>query len=161
MKTGAVVGALGLVLLVGCQDNLRSTATGAASNVPARPQATAGGLVSNGREAGAVAIEGRWMSPSCGERAYARLIVFEAGGRFTAEDRIAPCPQGAQCVWAGIVYRAGAYSIDDEGVYLELENVTGPSLGAAFPERLKLDPGPVEIARLDGGEPVLCAYEKR
>lgn len=159
MKTTAMVGVLGLVLLVGCQDNLRSTASGAASNMPARPQATAStGMEASGEASG---LEGKWLSPSCGERAYARYIVFEAGGRFTAEDRVAPCPQGAQCVWSGVVYRSGTYSVEGESVHLKLENAPVTSPGAAFPERLKLAPGPVEVARSDAGDSIFCEYVKR
>lgn len=148
---------LPLLALAGCQDNLRSTATGAASNVPAQPAATTSPHVSYANES----LEGTWLSPSCGERAYPRLITFEADGSFAAEDRVAPCPPGTRCVWSGIVYRTGRYSIEGETVRLEIEQTQQQKPGAPFPERLDLAPHPVERASADGGAEVLCAYSRQ
>jgi len=144
---------LGLAMvfsIAGCQDNWRNTTTGAASNVPASPAAnvTSPSLV------------GTWLSPSCGERTYARLLTFEPDGRFTAEDRVAPCPAGAQCVWSGVVYRSGTFSIEGETVHLQTEQPSRNGPGVPLPEQFTLADGLVERGAGDAG-PVDCAYLKQ
>lgn len=160
-ERGMLLGALALLLLVGCQDKLRSATKGDASNMPAHPQAFE---IEDGRDAEGPAsdanIEGTWMSPSCAERAYARFITFEAGA-FTAEDRVAPCPPGAQCIWSGVVHRSGRYSIDGDVIHLQTERGGQASAGAAFPERMRLDPGPIEVAVTDAGDRIDCVYSRR
>jgi len=146
-----------LVVLAGCQDNLRSTATGAASNVPARPSSSA---VPHASFADA-GLAGTWLSPSCGARTYPRLLTFGADGRFTAEDRVAPCPPGARCIWSGTVYRSGTYSIEGETIHLQIEEPQQQRPGAPFPERLTLAGGPVEREVGDGGTAIDCAYSKQ
>lgn len=156
-------GALATLALAGCRDNLRSAPTGAASNTPSTPHAaaSAGVVPAETRPRPGDAIEGSWLSSSCGERAYARIISFH-GGRFTAEDRIAPCPPGAQCIWSGVVYRTGSYSISADGklLQLSLERADAKQPGAPFPDQLELDPGPVERSTAESG-PLRCEYVRR
>lgn len=165
---GLIWGALALLWLGGCRDNLRSTANGAASQMPTQPAVDQAAEPSGEREAlansselGPADIEGRWLSPSCGERGYARIISLE-GGRFRAEDRVAPCPEGAQCIWSGIVHRVGTYSFDGAGAKLSLavEPVEGPRAGASFPDELFFEEGLVELGSSEDGGQIRCAYSR-
>jgi hypothetical protein len=64
-------------------------------------------------------IVGTWVSPACGERAWVRTLVLEAGGSYHGSDPISPCPPGARCIWSGIVDFRGTWVIADR-VRLEL-----------------------------------------
>lgn len=160
------LGALVFLLLAGCQDKLRGATTGVASNVPAHPQAVTAEDEASASKApetkakgAAIALEGSWISPSCGERAYPRIITFE-GERFTAQDRVAPCPPGARCVWSGIIYRTGKLVVEGDVVSLQVDGGTNIGAGAPFPERLRLDPAPIEEVATDAGDPIRCVYSR-
>lgn len=148
---GVGLGMAALFAVAGCQDNLRNTTTGAASNVPSPPAAS---IVSP-------SLLGTWLSPSCGERAYARSLTFDADGRFTAEDRVSPCPPGARCVWSGIVLRSGTFSVEGETVRLHAEEPARKGPGMPLPDELTLTEGLVERGVGDGGVPIDCAYSKQ
>lgn len=152
-----LLASLSLFALAACQDSLRSTATGAASNVPAHPPSDAAPPASRA----ASSLVGTWLSTSCGERAYPRLITFEADGSFAAEDRVSPCPPGARCVWSGIVHRTGTYTVEGETVRLQTEPSQQQKPGVAFPERLRLVPGPVERLVEEAGTDADCVYSKQ
>jgi hypothetical protein len=106
---------------------------------------------SSATPAAPAALIGTWVSPSCGERKYARRITFDDKNGFTASDLVSPCPKGVTCIWSGIVERRGTWSSDGRKVTLE---VKGPAdtRGAPFPAALELSPGPSEGAA--------CPYQR-
>ena len=55
--------------------------------------------------------DGTYSSKSCGARKYERLVTLGPDRKVTVEDRVSPCPQGAQCIWSGIVMRSGTYGV--------------------------------------------------
>lgn len=61
---------------------------------------------------------GNWSSPNCGERKYERVINLGPDGRFSAQERVSPCPAGTQCVWSGIVAYQGSWEAKGDGVTL-------------------------------------------
>ncbi len=97
-------------------------------------------------EAPAAALPSRFPSPStwasapCEGRSYQRQIHFE-GDRFTAKDLVAPCPPGTQCVWSGIIDRAGSWSLERKQLRL-LPDTDAPASPQAskfpLPEQLWL-----------------------
>ena len=66
-----------------------------------------------------------WSSPSCGERTYERTLSLRPDFTFSAEDRVSPCPAGAQCIWSGVVPWSGTWTPSPEprGVYLSESEV--------------------------------------
>ena len=75
-------------------------------------------------DAPGVAFVGNWTSPSCGGRAYARNIHFEADQGYAGIDLVSPCPKGTTCVWSGIVGYAGIWK--QEGTKLLLREIGAP-----------------------------------
>jgi hypothetical protein len=75
--------------------------------------------------AGRFPIPSEWTSPACETRSYERQLRFE-GERFEAKDLVAPCPPGTQCVWSGIIVRAGSFSLDRKQLRL-LPDTDAPS----------------------------------
>lgn len=108
--------------------------------------------------AAAPAVAGKWTSPSCGPRTYERRLSLEADGSFIAEDRVSPCPPGVACVWAGIVWRRGSYTVANGSIQLTAATSTsGP--GKPFPLTLAIDPqtsAPVEVV----SEGERCVYSR-
>jgi hypothetical protein len=102
---------------------------------------------------------GDWSSPSCGSRWFERRISLKDDGRFTAEDRIAPCPFGMQCMWGGVVYWSGRWSAEGNQAILHEESA-GPLPGpeeAPRPDVLEWDAesgAPAEMS----SEGALCPY---
>lgn len=82
------------------------------------------------------AVAGTWSSATCGDRGWERVVVIEAGGTFHAQDRIAPCPPGAKCVWSGIVHIQGTAVAQEEGVRLEVVS-SRPRPPQGFPSLLR------------------------
>lgn len=69
----------------------------------------------------------RWTSAACGERAYPRELTLAAGGTYTGRDLVSPCPEGATCVWSGIIDFAGTWTQAHDLVTLEEASATaGP-----------------------------------
>lgn len=100
-------------------------------------------------------MSGRWISPSCGARAYERWITFDFPA-FEAHDRVSPCPPKVACVWSGIVSRKGTADIAGDTIRLTFEDpATGP--GVALPTSLGIDGGrPIERGNTDPH----CVYER-
>jgi hypothetical protein len=74
-----------------------------------------------------------WVSPACEGRSYERQLAFD-GDRFTARDLVAPCPPGTQCVWSGVIDRAGSWSLDRQQLRLLPDADAHPSPQASkFP----------------------------
>lgn len=99
---------------------------------------------------------GTWVSPSCGDRTYARRIQFDAGHSFRAQDLVSPCPEDVVCVWSGIVHTNGTYAVEEDTIVLIQQNAP-PPIVESFPEELLVDPttnSPVEES--PNGE--LCHY---
>lgn len=137
-----------IVLLAGCS----TTTAPPQADGPAPAPATASPNA-------APVVAGRWSSPSCGPRSYERLITLEAGGTFTAEDRVSPCPRGVSCVWSGIVLRRGTYSISGEGiraVLLATDGGAGP--GQGLPTTLVIDGAGALVEVLPEGD--RCVYTR-
>jgi hypothetical protein len=92
---------------------------------------------------------GSWVSPSCGDRTYARRIRFELNSSFAAQDLVSPCPPDVVCIWSGIVYTDGRYLITGDTIKLIASDThTGPIV-KSFPEELLIDPKtnvPVEVS---------------
>ena len=65
-------------------------------------------------EASGVDFAGNWTSPSCGGRAYARNIRFEADNSYSAIDMIQPCTPGAECKWSGMVGYTGTWVLSGD-----------------------------------------------
>lgn len=102
-------------------------------------------------------LAGTWTSAFCGDRGYERRITFAADGSFTAEDRVAPCPPTARCVWSGIVIRRGKYAVTGNALQLAPESAAaGP--GQPLPPSLEIDATgvPVEVSA-DGRR---CPYAR-
>ena len=102
-------------------------------------------------------VVGHWVSPSCGERSYPRVIQLDSNGRFAAQDLVAPCPKDVVCFWSGIIFYQGAYQVDARGIRLKVEGSDRGFAGALFPARLLIDPAtsaPIELT-LEG---VRCPY---
>lgn len=87
-------------------------------------------------------IVGTWSSASCGERSYARELVFVDGGSYVRLDRVSPCPPDSLCVWSGIVHFTGGWRLEGDRVRLIEEVQVGSGGPAGFtsrPEELVLD----------------------
>jgi hypothetical protein len=108
-------------------------------------------------DAPAGSLLGTWMSPSCGERKYARQIDFADGGTFSSADLVSPCPPNARCVWSGIVNRRGTYSVS--GGKIALTATGGGPQGKPLPESLGLDPATGAPFETDSTGKT-CAYER-
>lgn len=124
------------------------------ATVPAPPTATgAASAPSAGASSG---LAGTWASPSCGGRAYERVVVLREG-TFTASDRVSPCPPGAACVWSGVVERAGRYELQGDEVRLVVERGGDAKAGVALPAALKLEGG--ALVEVEGT--TRCVYARR
>lgn len=75
-------------------------------------------------EAPGVNFLGTWTSPSCGGRAYARNMYFEADNGFAGIDLVSPCPKGTTCIWSGMSGFAGIWK--QEGTKLLLREMGAP-----------------------------------
>ena len=114
-----------------------------------------------GKQAASVTLPwvGEWSSPPCGERWFERRIDLRPDGKFLGVDLVAPCLQGMQCMWSGIVYWSGTWVVDvDRALLNELSvsPVSGP-VDAPRPTELMWDSmtgAPAE----ESGEGELCPY---
>jgi hypothetical protein len=99
-------------------------------------------------------LSGTWSSATCGKRAYERIIIVTSDGKFTADDRVSPCPPDKQCVWSGIVHRTGTWKRVALTLALFPDDVAGKQAGEPFPSTLAPAGAGIED---DYG----CAYVKR
>jgi len=102
-------------------------------------------------------IVGTWSSASCGERSYAREMVFVEGGSYVRLDLVSPCPPNTLCVWSGIVHFTGGWRQEGERVRLVEEVQVGSGGPAGFvsrPEELVVGEG-VLTAHVAGED---CVY---
>lgn len=97
-----------------------------------------------------------WMSPECGERTYARTLELAADGTFVVRDLVSPCPEGATCVWSGIVERRGTYTATNDGIALVLADDTKGPGAKPLPTTLGRDATGAPTERGAGG--VTCFY---
>ena len=98
-------------------------------------------------------LSGTWSSASCGNRSYERIITV-SDGKFSADDRVSPCPPGTQCIWSGIVHRTGTWKRVALTLALFPDEVAGKQAGVPFPSTLAPAGAGIED---DFG----CAYVKR
>lgn len=99
-------------------------------------------------------LSGTWSSATCGKRSYERIIVVTNDNKFSADDRVSPCPPGTQCVWSGIVHRTGTWKRVALTLALFPDEVAGKQAGEPFPSTLAQAGAGIED---DYG----CAYVKR
>lgn len=96
-------------------------------------------------------VVGAWSSPSCGERTHERFIHFTGEGRFSGEERIAPCPPDVACMWSGIHTFTGDWSVAEDTLTLALSSTDAEgSVADSWPRTLTYSGG-----RLLEGE---CLY---
>jgi hypothetical protein len=78
-------------------------------------------------------IPSSWTSPACEAREYERQITF-TDARYAAQDLVAPCPPGTQCVWSGIIDRTGSWQLERRQLRLT-PDVDAPQTahGSKFP----------------------------
>lgn len=99
---------------------------------------------------------GTWSSPSCGDRTYERRIELTADLHANVEERVSPCPEGARCMWSGIVVFEGTYVATSDHVALTL----GAPLGAT-PSGPDLVDVPTHLTWNDGKvHQGSCAYTR-
>lgn len=127
-----------------------TTATGATTGTPAQGP---------GKGAPDGSLVGTWVSPSCGERTYARELDLAADGTFRAADLVSPCPPKVVCVWSGIVHRKGTYTVAGGKITLTPSDQGGPQ-GQPFPETLGIDPATGAPFEPDNGGPA-CTYARK
>lgn len=96
---------------------------------------------------------GKYTSPHCGDRKYAREVTFDATS-FTAADLVSPCPPNVDCVWSGIVNRKGTYAVDGSRLNLKIETETAGPGGMPFPAFFMLS----ERAIVETSEHGSCVY---
>jgi hypothetical protein len=104
-------------------------------------------------------LVGSWISPSCGERTYARKIQFNSDGTFGAQDLVSPCPPDVVCLWSGILYHRGSYEVLENKIRLQLSEPRSRVPAWSFPTTLEIDPAtgaPME-GSADGE---LCVYTR-
>lgn len=104
-------------------------------------------------------LVGKWMSASCGERTYARLLDLAADGTFDCADMVSPCPPEVICVWSGIVHRRGTYTVADGRITLMVSN-DGGLPGRPLPASLGVDPVSGAPFEIDSGDKA-CAYVRQ
>ncbi len=110
-------------------------------------------------------VVGTWASATCGERTYARELVFVEGGSYVRLDLVSPCPPDALCVWSGIVHFTGGWRLEGDRVRLIEEVQVGSGGPAGFtsrPEELVLDAStPTLTAHVAGEDCVYTPAEAR
>jgi len=105
-------------------------------------------------------LYGVWENASCGERRYLRRIEFQNGGRFTAVDEVAPCPDGDNCVSSGLLHWQGAWRLVDRVVELTLESVDGTRAPDQTPDEfVVLSDAPFSVGSRSGK--LVCPFKKR
>ena len=94
---------------------------------------------------------GSWSSTGCGERTYERRVALLEGGTFSGQERISPCPPGANCMWSGVHSFTGQWTLAEQTVALTVTKTDAQDAQAkAWPDALTWTGG-----RLLEGD---CAY---
>ena len=106
---------------------------------------------------------GGWLSEGCGDRTYARYIEIKDGAAFSGEERISPCPEGANCMWSGIHTFTGTWSLAEESLTFEVTKTSAQGEEAAvWPTMLTYAGGRLlEGDCLSGPAPVKAAEGPR
>lgn len=99
-----------------------------------------------------------WESASCGERTYPRTLELREDGSFLARDLVSPCPEGATCVWSGIVERAGTYTASADRITLVRAGNEPAPAAKALPDALQREPSGAP-AEVDAGG-ARCVYTR-
>ncbi len=154
---------MGAVLFAGC-GGASSGGTAAEDNEGQAQDPAAQGKDGNAETplstAAPVDITGPWENSSCGDRQYRRQITFQEGGKFAAVDEVAPCPPGTQCVWSGIVYWHGTWSLVDHTISLNSKPVEAGKMPEQLPEEfVVLAEQPLSIGEKYGE--IICPYQKK
>ncbi len=101
---GAIaVGLVGCIINAPTKNSAQTTPATVAEEAPSAPM---------------IEYPAMYSSKACHARKYRRDIVLSAGGSFSAQDLISPCPPNARCVWSGIVNSKGRWSEDNTSVTL-------------------------------------------
>lgn len=108
--------------------------------------------------AGDASLAGTWVSPSCGDRKYERILTLGADGTFQAKDMVSPCPPNVQCIWSGIVDRKGRYTRSGDTLTLAVEGPAGDR-AKPLPATLTIDKATGAPAEQAGG--ATCVYTKK
>lgn len=104
------------------------------------------------------ALVGDWVGAPCGAREYERWLTLTDDHTWAAEDRISPCPEGATCVWSGIVRSKGTWAVD--GARLSLtETESGGEQGQPRPTSLAPGPTADEATGTESDAP--CPYTRK
>jgi hypothetical protein len=104
-------------------------------------------------------LVGAWISLSCGDRQYTRMIAFHPDETFAAEDRISPCPPDVACFWSGILYHRGRFTVVENTIKLEVSEPRSSASSLAFPTTLEMDPA--TGAPMEGSpDGELCVYTR-
>lgn len=100
---------------------------------------------------------GTWISASCGQRSYPRVLTLTADGQASGQDRVSPCPEGARCIWSGIVPFSGVWQGHAESITLDLQAAAGrKSFIKALPSRMTWSDGQPQATEGDQ----TCRYQR-
>ncbi len=150
-----------LALLAGCANNpppegAPAPTTDAAQAAPAPSAAPPTTAPATAPAAPLPSVAGTWTSPSCGARTYERRLSLDPAGTFTAEDRVSPCPPNVACVWSGIVFTKGTYTLTPREIRLAAESTRAPA--KPLPPTLAIDPATGAPVEAEDGQ--RCVYTR-
>lgn len=86
---------------------------------------------------------GRWTAAPCGERSYVRNLALDEDGSVRLEERVSPCPAGAQCITSGVYLVEGTWKAEGGRATLSL-STQAPVPLADLPTSLQWDGAPVQ-----------------
>lgn len=109
---------------------------------------------------GGQSVTGVFENSSCADRKYLRRIKFLEDGSFTALDAVAPCPEGAQCVWSGIIHWRGTWKMSGDVIQIIPEFSGTEKRPETVPaEFVVLSRAPVALGEKMGD--VVCPYQRK
>ncbi|MCP4920327.1 MAG: hypothetical protein GY913_25785 [Proteobacteria bacterium] len=103
-------------------------------------------------------VAASWRGEACGARAYPRELTFLPDFRYQGRDLVSPCPEGATCVWSGIVQFEGTWK--DDGPFLTLTETSTDGAGQGSPRPTVLRRAQSGHLTEEQSEGVICGYEK-
>ena len=125
---------------------------GPGMSVPAPPPPEAGAEAPG-------AIVATWLGEPCGERAYPRELTFTPDFRYHGRDLVSPCPEGASCIWSGVVEFSGTWEGNSQFITLSEEKAIDGD---------KAQPRPTTLRHMHSGhltsepkEGVICSFTKQ